>query len=105
MKLKFISDDDVNAIKEDRKVLEKLAKKYGKLREKAGNFEVFSPDEEHYHMFKELQKLKNDATYYNEQVNNSIFVSDFYNEEVLLKTWKEYYQRIYLKWKSKKETK
>ena len=53
----------------------------------------------------ELQKLKNDATYYNEQVNNSIFVSDFYNEEVLLKTWKEYYQRIYLKWKSKKESK
>ena len=51
------------------------------------------------------QKLKNDTTYYNEQVNNSIFVSDFYNEEVLLKTWKEYYQRIYLKWKSKKDSK
>ena len=63
---------------------------------KGNNVEEFS---------KELQKLKNDATYYNEQVNNSIFVSDFYNEEVLLKTWKEYYQRIYLKWKSKKETK
>lgn len=63
---------------------------------KGNNVEEFS---------KELQKLKNDATYYNEQVNNSIFVSDFYNEEVLLKTWKEYYQRIYLKWKSKKESK
>ena len=63
---------------------------------KGNNVEEFS---------KELQKLKNDTTYYNEQVNNSIFVSDFYNEEVILKTWKEYYQRIYLKWKSKKESK
>jgi len=53
----------------------------------------------------ELKKLKDDATYYEQQVNNSIFVSDFYNKDVLSKTWKDYYQRIYLKWKSKKKIK
>ncbi len=50
----------------------------------------------------ELYKMMVDATYYTEQVNNSIFISDFYNEDVLKKTWKEYYQRVFIKWKSKK---
>ncbi len=51
---------------------------------------------------KELRKLKENTTYYNEQVDNSIFISDFYNETVLMKSWKEYYQRVFVKWKSKK---
>ena len=54
---------------------------------------------------KKLQKLKNDATYYKEQSDNSKFISDFYNEDILTKTWKEYYQRVYIKWKSKRNSK
>ena len=53
----------------------------------------------------ELQKLKNDATYYKEQSDNAEFVSDFYNEEMLTKTWREYYQRVLIKWKSKRKSK
>ena len=50
----------------------------------------------------ELRKLMNEPTYYNEMTNNSIFISDFYNETVLINSWKEYYQRVFIKWKSKK---
>lgn len=50
---------------------------------------------------KELNRLANDLSYYNEQCDNSKFISDFYNENVLMKTWKEYYERVYLKWKEK----
>ena len=53
----------------------------------------------------ELNKLMNDTTYYNEKVDDSKFIADFYNKDVLKKTWKEYYQRVYLKWKMKKEKK
>ena len=63
---------------------------------KGNNVEEFS---------EELQKLKNDATYYKEQSDNSKFISDFYNEDILIKTWKEYYQRVYIKWKSKRNGK
>ena len=50
----------------------------------------------------ELNKLKVDLTYYHEQVDNSIFISEFYNKEMLKKMWSEYYKGVYLKWKSKK---
>ena len=63
---------------------------------KGNNVEEFSS---------ELQKLKNDATYYKEQSDNAEFVSDFYNEEMLTKTWREYYQRVLIKWKSKRKSK
>lgn len=46
----------------------------------------------------ELNKLKNDITYYDTQLENSKFISDFYNKNVLEKTWKEYYERVYIKW-------
>lgn len=51
----------------------------------------------------QINKLKNDVTYYNEQAENSKFISDFYNKNVLEKTWKEYYQRVYIKWKEKQK--
>ena len=50
----------------------------------------------------ELKKLKDDVTYYNLQCENSKFISSFYNKETLLNTWKEYYLRVFDKWKSKK---
>ena len=53
----------------------------------------------------ELQKLKNDITYYNKQCENSKFISEFYNKDTLLKTWKEYYLRVFDKWNSKNELK
>ena len=52
-----------------------------------------------------LIKLRNDTTYYKEQIENSKFIKSFYNKDVLLKTWKEYYHRIYDKWISKKKSK
>ncbi len=53
----------------------------------------------------ELRKMKIDVTYYNSLVECSKFISDFYNKDVIQKTWKEYYQRVYLKWKMKKDNK
>ena len=53
----------------------------------------------------ELIKLKDNLTYYDEQSNNARFVSDFYNEKMLTNIWREYYERVYVKWKSKKNSK
>ena len=53
----------------------------------------------------ELRKLRDSITYYNENVEHCKFISDFYNPKTLEKTWRDYYQRVYLKWKSKKENK
>lgn len=46
----------------------------------------------------ELIKLKNDITYYNQCAENSKFISNFYNKDILKKTWKDYYLRVYNKW-------
>lgn len=53
----------------------------------------------------ELIKLKTDATYYESCVENSKFISNFYNKDILMKTWKDYYYRVYEKWISKKKEK
>lgn len=53
----------------------------------------------------ELNKLRNDITYYNENVDNSKFISNFYNKDILKRTWKDYYLRVYDKWLRKKNTK
>ena len=53
----------------------------------------------------ELRKLKNDTTYYQLQSDNAKFISNFYNKEILMKTWKDYYYRVYEKWISKKNFK
>ena len=53
----------------------------------------------------ELNKLKNDVTYYNENVENSKFISNFYNKDILKKTWKDYYFRVFDKWLTKKNMK
>lgn len=50
----------------------------------------------------ELRKLSIDKTYYLENCKNSEFISNFYNKDVLKKTWKDYYFRVYDKWISKK---
>ena len=48
----------------------------------------------------ELEKLKNDVTYYKLQSDNSKYISNYYNKERLMKMWDEYYHRIYENWKS-----
>lgn len=53
----------------------------------------------------ELVKLKNDITYYNQCVENSKFISNFYNKDILKKTWKDYYLRVYNKWFTKNNSK
>ena len=53
----------------------------------------------------ELKKLMTDATYYATQSMNSEFISNFYNKDVLSKTWKDYYFRVYEKWLSQKNCK
>ena len=54
---------------------------------------------------KELNKLKDDTTYYESRCADSKFISDFYNKDILKKTWKDYYQRVYENWNSKKNNK
>ena len=54
---------------------------------------------------KELIKLKTDVTYYNQCSENSKFISNFYNKDILKKTWKDYYFRVYEKWVSKNKNK
>ena len=53
----------------------------------------------------ELNKLKNSPTYYEECSKNSLFISDFYNKDILKKTWKEYYIRVFDKWNTQKSNK
>ena len=42
----------------------------------------------------ELTKLKEDKKYYEEQIKNSTFISDFYTKEHVLEMWKEFYTSI-----------
>lgn len=53
----------------------------------------------------ELKRLANDTTYYSKRVDDSIFISNFYNKDVVKKTWKDYYHRVYDKWISNKNAK
>lgn len=53
---KFISEDEKQTIRTARKVLEKLVKRYARLREKSNYINC-----EHYKMYKELAKLKIDV--------------------------------------------
>ena len=59
MKYKFITEEDVKTVREARKVIEKLVKKYGRLRE-TGRCMQFGEQEDHYRMYKELKSLKVD---------------------------------------------
>ena len=53
---KFISEDEKQTIYAARKVMEKLVKRYTRLREKSSYI-----NNEHYKMYKELIKLKVDV--------------------------------------------
>ena len=56
MKFQTLSDDEVRGIREARKLIDNIARKYCRLREKS------TPDKEtaHYRMYKELASLKVD---------------------------------------------
>ena len=53
----------------------------------------------------ELNKLRHNTTYYNTFKDGSLFISNFYNKDVMKNTWKDYYCRVYDKWISKKSKK
>ena len=63
-------------------------------------FEKYSKGNDVNEFSNELIKLKNDLTYYRRQSNNSKYISDYYNEIDLKSMWKQYYERVYTKWKS-----
>ena len=56
----LISDDEKQTIRAARKVMEKLVKRYTRLREKGG-YVTCEREELHYKMFKELSRLKVDV--------------------------------------------
>ena len=56
----LISDDEKQIIRAARKVIEKLVKRYTRLREKSG-YASSASEEKHYKMFKELVRLKVDV--------------------------------------------
>ena len=60
MKSKLITDEEKQTIRAARKVLDKIAKRYTRLREKSGRA-LCEAEEPHYKMFKELSKLKVDV--------------------------------------------
>ena len=56
----LITEDEKQTIRAARKVMEKLVKRYTRLREKSG-YVTCEREEPHYKMFKELVKLKVDV--------------------------------------------
>ena len=53
----------------------------------------------------EVRKLKADASYYKAAQEKSAKIATFYSKEHVAKLWREYYPRIYAKWKGKKKIK
>lgn len=68
---KFISEDEKQTIRAARKVIEKLVKRYTRLREKSG-YASSESEEKHYKMFKELMRLKIDIGIDNNGNNEEI---------------------------------
>ena len=60
MKKELISADEKQTIRAARKVMEKLVKRYTRLREKSG-YASSESEEKQYKMFKELRRLKVDV--------------------------------------------
>ena len=56
----LISEDEKQTIRAARKVMEKLVKRYARLREKSG-YASSESEEKQYKMFKELMRLKVDV--------------------------------------------
>ena len=69
-KIKMISEDEKQTIRAARKVLEKLVKRYTKLREKSTYINC-----EHYKMYKELTKLKVDVAIDNYEDDETVQLS------------------------------
>lgn len=46
----------------------------------------------------EINKLSNEKLYYENRVNDSKFIADFYNKDAVKKAWEDYYKRIYKKY-------
>ncbi len=53
----------------------------------------------------QIKKLATDKEYYNHYSDGSQVISDFYNRDHVKNIWREYYPRVYNKWKDKKKIK
>ena len=53
----------------------------------------------------QINKLSSDKKYYEHYQEGSKYISDFYSKEHVNNLWREYYQRIYEKWKLLKKLK
>lgn len=53
----------------------------------------------------EIKRLSTDSSYYQAMSNNSKDISIFYSKEHVKNIWREYYPRVYNKWKDKKRIK
>ena len=67
---KFISENEKQIIRAARKVMEKLVKRYTRLREKS-SYVTCEREEPHYKMYKDLLKLKIDV-----DINNDVEYSE-----------------------------
>ena len=47
----------------------------------------------------QVKKLASDKEYYNHYREGSKVISDFYSKEHVKNIWREYYPRVYNKWK------
>lgn len=74
MKEELISDDEKQTIRAARKVMEKLVKRYTRLREKS-EYASSESEEKHYKMFKELMRLKVDVDIGNNGSDETIQLS------------------------------
>lgn len=74
MKEELISDDEKQTIRAARKIMEKLVKRYTRLREKSG-YASSESEEKHYKMFKELMRLKVDVDIGNNGSDETIQLS------------------------------
>jgi len=57
-------------------------------------FKKYTKGDNNEDFIKELTKLKDNKKYYEEQINNSKYISDFYTKEHVLEMWKEFYTGI-----------
>ena len=53
----------------------------------------------------QVKKLASDKEYYEHYSKGSSVISDFYSKEHVKNIWREYYPRIYQKWKDSKKKK
>lgn len=66
-------------------------------------FEKYEKGNDNEEFSKIIRKLKDDPEEYQKSVDDSIYISSYYSKENVSKLWREYYPRIYNKYKNVKK--